>query len=223
VDRKAWLDERRKAAEERFDTVYAPTYDQDDTPITPTHRRFVTLLLESCPPRGRILDAACGTGKYFSMILDGGCDVVGVDQSSGMLAVARAKHAEVPIEKIGLQELAFVTAFDAAICVDAMENVFPEDWPLVLGNLRRALHPGGHLYLTVETIDEHELEDVFEEATAQGVPVVPGEDFRRGGGYHYCPQITQVNTWVIEAGLHVLEEGRSEGEGYGYYHLLTRA
>jgi hypothetical protein len=31
------------------------------------------------------------------------------------------------------------------MCVDAMENVFPEDWPQVLANLRRALRPGGHL------------------------------------------------------------------------------
>jgi SAM-dependent methyltransferase len=223
VDRKAWLDERRRAAEERFDTVYAPTYDENDVPITPTHRRFVTHLLELCPPGGQILDAACGTGKYFPMISEAGCRVVGVDQSSGMLAVACANYAEIPTEKVGLQELAFVADFDAAICVDAMENVFPEDWPLVFGNLPRAMRPGGHLYLTVETIDERELAEVFEEATAQGVPVVQGEHFRRGGGYHYYPPISQVITWLSEAGLQVFDEGRSEGNGYGYTHLLTQA
>ena len=223
MDRKTWLGERRRVAEERFDTVYAPTYDRDDAPMTPTHRRFVARSLESCPPGGQILDAACGTGKYFSMILDAGCRVVGVDQSSGMLGVARAKHADVPTEKIGLQELGFVAAFDAVICVDAMENVFPEDWPLVLGNLRRALRPGGYLYLTVETIDERELAEVFDEATAQGVPVVQGEHFRRGGGYHYYPPIAQVNTWLSQAGLRVLEEDRSDGVGYGYHHFLTQS
>jgi catechol 2,3-dioxygenase-like lactoylglutathione lyase family enzyme len=102
------------------------------------------------------------------------------------------------------------------------ENVFPEDWPLVLRNLRRAVRPGGQVYLTVETIDEWEIEEVFEEASAQGLPVVLGEHFRRGG-YHYYPPIPQVTTWVNEAGLRVLDDGRSEGDGYGYYHLLTRA
>jgi ubiquinone/menaquinone biosynthesis C-methylase UbiE len=77
--------------EERFDTLYAATYDHDDVPITPTHRRLVTNLIQRCPPGGRILDAACGTGKYFAMLLDAGRQPVGADQSAGMLAKARGK------------------------------------------------------------------------------------------------------------------------------------
>jgi predicted peptidase len=67
-----------------------------------------------------------------------------------MLEQARRKHPGVEVEQIGLQELAFRDAFDAAICIDAMEYVPPEDWPVVLGNLRRAARPGGLVYLTVE-------------------------------------------------------------------------
>jgi SAM-dependent methyltransferase len=219
VERSAWLRERRRSAEERFDTLHAPTYDQQEwAVIEPTHRRFVSALIERCPPGGRILDAACGTGKYFGMILDAGRQVVGTDQSEGMLAQARAKYPGVPTEKVGLQELAHVAAFDAAICVDAMEYVFPEDWPLVLGNLRRALRPGGHLYLTVELVDEQELDQAFAEATASGLPVLRGEHTRRGG-YHYYPPLEQVTAWLAEAGLRVVEEARSDD----YYHLLTQA
>lgn len=221
MERKAWIDERRRVTEERFDRD-ASTYDEHDVPITPTHRRFVATLLERCAAGARILDAPCGTGKYFSMVLDAGCRVLGADQSSGMLEVARAKHPGVPTEKVGLQELAFASAFDGAICVDAMENVFPEDWPLVLGNLHRAVRPGGYLYLTVETIDEQEIADVFNEATASGIPVVYGEHVRRGGGYHHYPSLARVSEWVDGAGLRVVEDGRSEGDGYGYYHLLTQ-
>ena len=47
--------------------------------------------------------------------------------------------------------------FDAAICVDAMENVFPEDWPTASLELRRAVRDGGHLYPTVERIDQQKL------------------------------------------------------------------
>ncbi len=222
MDRKAWLDERRRVTEEVFDRD-ASTYDAGDVPITPTHRRFVTRLLEGCPTGARILDAPCGTGKYFSMILDAGRQVLGADQSSGMLQMARTKHPELPTEKVGLQELAYDSEFDAAICVDAMENVFPEDWPLVLGNLRRALRPGGYLYLTVETIDQKEITDVYAEAVAAGLPVVYGEHIRRGGGYHHYPSRAQVDAWVREARLRTVEDGRSEGDGYGYYHLLTQA
>ncbi len=223
VDRRAWLAERRRVAEERYDTLFAATYDQEEGAVSPTHRRFVARLIEQCPPGGRILDAACGTGKYFAMVLDAGRLVVGLDQSAGMLAQARAKHPEVPTEKVGLQELARVAEFDAAICVDAMENVFPEDWPLVLANLRRALRPGGLLYLTVELTGEQELEQAFAGAVARGLPVVRGEHAGRGGGYHYYPSLGQVAAWVRDAGLRVVEEGRSEGDGYGYHHLLAQA
>jgi SAM-dependent methyltransferase len=218
VDRGEWLRERRRVATERYDTLHAATYDQQEwAVISPTHQRFVDQLIQRCPPGGRILDAACGTGKYFGMVLDTGRQVVGTDQSAGMLAQARAKHPEVPTEQVGLQELAFDAEFDAVMCVDAMEQVFPEDWPLVLANLRRALRPGGHLYLTVELIDEQELERAFAEAAASGLPVVRGELTSPGGGYHYYPSLDQVAAWVRDAGLESLEDG----VGDEYYHLLA--
>lgn len=218
MERRAWLDERRRVARERYDTLHAAGYDQQEWgAISPTHRRFVDQLVQRCPPGGRILDAACGTGKYFGMVLDAGRQVVGTDQSAGMLAQAHAKHPEVPTENVGLQELAFDAEFDAAMCVDAMEHVFPEDWPLVLDNLRRALRPGGHLYLTVELIDEQELERGFAEATASGLPVVRGEHTSRGGGYHYYPSLDQVAAWVRDAGLVAMDSG----VGDEYFHLLA--
>src|SRR5262245_8967937 len=220
MDRAEWLRERRRVAEERFDTLHAAGYDQEYGEIGPTHRRFVTRLLDRCPPGGRVLDAACGTGKYFGMVLRAGRTLLGCDQSAGMLAQANAKHPEVPTEKVGLQELAYRGRFDAVLCVDAMENVFPEDWAGVAANLRRALRPGGHLYLTVELADPGELRVVFEEAAAAGAPVVPGE-CHRGGGYHYYPPLDRVRAWLGEAGLTVLEEETDAEEVY--HHLLALA
>jgi SAM-dependent methyltransferase len=221
VDRQTWLRERRRTAEERHDTIHAFTYDDQYGEIGPAHRRFVADLVWRCPPEGTVLDAACGTGKYFGMVLDAGRRVVGTDQSSGMLARARARFPAVPTEKLGLQELAFDAEFDAVMCVDAMENIPPEDWPVVVANLRRALRPGGHLYLTVEEVDQQELDEVFADASARGLPVVRGEEAR--DGYHYYPSREQVTAWLGEAGLAVVAEGYSPGDGYGYLHLLTRA
>jgi SAM-dependent methyltransferase len=223
VDRQSWLRERRQTAEERHDAIHAFTYDDQYGEIGPTHRRFVADLIGRCPPDGTILDAACGTGKYFAMVMDAGRRVVGTDQSSGMLAKARSRFPAVPTEKVGLQELSFDAEFDAVMCVDAMENISPEDWPRVVGNLRRAVRPGGHLYLTVEQVDEQELDRVFAEAAARGLPVVRGEDAGEGAGYHYYPAPEQVTTWLGEAGLAVVAQGYSPGDGYGYLHLLTRA
>lgn len=221
VDREAWLRERRQTAEERHDTIHAFTYDEQHGEIGPTHRRFVADLLERCQPGGTVLDAACGTGKYFAMVLDAGRRVVGTDQSTGMLARARARFPGVPLERVGLQELAFDAEFDAVMCIDAMENIPPEDWPRVVANLRRALRPGGHLYLTVEQVDDEELDRELAEATARGLPVVRGEESR--DGYHYYPSREQVGYWMEEGMLVVVAEGYSPGDGYGYLHLLARA
>jgi ubiquinone/menaquinone biosynthesis C-methylase UbiE len=222
VDRAAWLRERRQTTEERHDAIHAFTYDDEYGEISGTHRRFVADLVERCPPGGTVLDAACGTGKYFAMVLDGGRRVVGTDQSTGMLARARARFPAVPLERVGLQELDFTGEFDAVMCVDAMENIPPEDWPRVLGNLARALRPGGQLYLTVEEVDDQELERALADATAQGLPAVRGELTERGAGYHYYPSREQVAGWLGEAGLVVVAEDDNAGDGYSYWHLLTR-
>jgi ubiquinone/menaquinone biosynthesis C-methylase UbiE len=221
VDREAWLRERRQTAEERHDAIHAFTYDDHYGEIGPTHRRFVADLLERCPPGGVVLDAACGTGKYFAMVTDSGRRVVGTDQSTGMLARARARFPAVPLERVGLQELAFDAEFDAVMCIDAMEHVPPEDWPRVAGNLRRAVRPGGPVYLTVEQVDEGELDALLAEATARGLPVVRGEE--AGDGYHFYPSREQVGGWLEEAGLVVVAEDYSAGDGWGYLHLLTTA
>jgi ubiquinone/menaquinone biosynthesis C-methylase UbiE len=221
MDRRAWLDEHRLRAEEQYD-LYASTYDEDLSPITPTHRRFVEKVIESCPPGSVILDAPCGTGRYFELVLAAGRTVVGIDQSAGMVVQARAKYPEVVVDQTGLQELEFEAAFDAAMCIDAMENVCPEDWPRVLANLHRAVRGGGLIYLTVEQIDSAEIASAFAEATAAALPVVYGEKIWRGGGYHYYPTPGRVYRWLAAEGLEIVEEGISRARAHGYCHILAR-
>jgi len=186
LDRLEWVRQTRLLAQERYDTLHAPTYDEKWGAITPTHEQFLGRFLQLCPPRGCLLDAACGTGKYWPLILAGGRTVLGTDQSRGMLACAQAKFPHVPVAKVGLQELDFREAFDGAICVDALEMVFPEDWQLVLHNLHRAIRHQCYAYFTVELAAEAEVESAFAAGRALGLPVVVGE-WAHEGGYHYYP------------------------------------
>jgi SAM-dependent methyltransferase len=220
MDRRAWLNAQRAGIEERYDRLYAPTFD-DDSPVSSTHLGFVKRVIESCPPGGAILDAPCGTGRYFEQILTAGRTVVGIDQSAGMLARARAQHRDVVLEKRSLHELQFVDDFDGAMCIDAMEYVFPEDWLLVLGNLHKAVRGSGLIYLTIEQVDEEELANVFAEARAEGLPVVYGENLRRGG-YHYYPSPDRVSAWFADEGLEIVGEDVSHGRTYSYRHLLVQ-
>jgi SAM-dependent methyltransferase len=215
--RRAFLDVRRLSHRQRYDELFAATYDRDWGAISPSHEAAVRRLLALTRPGGVVLDAACGTGKYWPLILDSGRTVVGADQSAGMLDVAKAKHPYVPTHVVALQELRFETIFDAVMCVDAMEDVGPEDWPTVLARLRDAAKLGAHLYLTVELLDEDEVRNGYEAARARGEPVVPGEDFD-GTAYHFFPEAGAVHRWIDEADLAIIEEYR----GDDYAHLLVQ-
>ncbi len=218
-DRSAWLRERRAAVEAEYDAE-AAGYDDHPYPAT-SHRSFVLRLLETCPAGGMVLDAPCGTGQYFELVRTSGRQVVGIDQSAGMLANARARQIATRVEQIGLQEMAFDAEFDGAMTIDAMENVPPEDWPLVLANLHRALRPGGHLYLTVEVVDDGEIDAAFADSTGKGWPVVRGEVIEGDtAGYHFYPRPEQVSAWLDAEGLDVVAEAYDQEDGWGYRHLL---
>ena len=108
--------ERRAASTHRFDTLHSPRYDEDWGVISPSHATFVARLAGLVRQGGAVLDAACGTGKYWPALLAAGpvlaralaagLRVTGVDQSAGMLAQGRRKHPEVPSRVVALQDLA---------------------------------------------------------------------------------------------------------------------
>ena len=222
IERQAWLMERRAAVEAAYDAE-AADYDEHPYPVE-MQRAFVSRLLATCPPDGLVLDAPCGTGQYFPLVAAAGCRVVGIDQSAGMLEQARARGIAVELHQVGLQELSFEGRFDAVMTVDAMENVFPEDWPAVLANLRRALRPGGHLYMTVEEIDGAEIDAAFAALTQAGLPAVRGEVIEGDvAGYHFYPGRERVARWLEAEGLEVVDQDTEPQDGWVYWHLLLRA
>ena len=111
----------------------------------------------------------------------------------------------------------FTGVFDGMICVDAMECVFPEDWPLVLANFHRALKSKEHLYFTVEMTSEEDLRSAFIAGKQLGLPLVEGEHAHEGG-YHYYPPLEQVRQWSQEAQFDILAETGADE----YYHFLVR-
>jgi SAM-dependent methyltransferase len=226
TDRDQWLLSLRRRQEQLQDALLATTdYDANWGEVEDTHRRFVERFLSVLPPHGTVLDAACGTGKYFPLILESGRSAVGVDQSEGMIRAARAKFPDVPTDQRDLQDLPYRGRFDGVMCVDAMEGIPPEDWPVVLDRFRGALRPGGWMYLTVELIGDDAPETIDEKARDAGHPVVEGERLLEPDGYyHFYPTVEWVRARLADAEF-VIEgeaEGPWHGEGYAYHHVLTR-
>lgn len=215
MNRLEWIKEKRKMAERRYDTIFATNYDNNWGQIEEIHKKNLLHLLSLIPDGGTILDAACGTGKYWAIITAKRYKVLGIDQSQKMLDNATNKFPDINVEKIGLQEISLNNRFNGIICIDAMENVFPEEWILVLGNFHRALKKDGYLYFTVETISKDETEYALKKGLEMGFPVVEGE-YAHKGGYHYYPSIEKVKEWINSSGFVIVKENTSDG----YEHFI---
>jgi SAM-dependent methyltransferase len=221
MDRLTWLDQRRAAVLASYDHD-APTYDDHGYPNQP-QQEWVARVLRACPGAGKILDAPCGTGRYFPAVAAAGHRVVGADQSAAMLARARARGIAIALDQLRLQELPYAGEFDAVLTIDAMEHVPPEDWPRVLANLHRAARPGGLVYLTVEEVAEPVIYQAFAALTQRGLPAVRGEVIDSDvAGYHYYPSQDRVTGWFNTARLQIIGEGFNQEDGWGYRHFLLQ-
>lgn len=216
ADRRAFIAERRQASVHRFDTLHSPHYDENWGAISPSHAAFAGRLARLTRPGGDVLDAACGTGKYWPALLAAGLRVTGADQSGGMLGQARRKYPGIPARILSLQDLAGTGdlrgRFDGLLCVDALENIAPEDWPGVAIGLAGVLKTQAPAYVTVEVHDGPLAAPVDPRQ-------VPGEHFEGGdGGYHYYPAEDQVRDWLTAAGFRIDDEQEADC----YWHFLLQ-
>lgn len=221
MNRAEWLAERRAAVVRQYNDE-AAEYDTFDYPRQ-TQEEWVARLLRGLPAGAAVLDAPCGTGRYFPIAVAAGVSVTGVDQSAGMLAQASKRGIAAALDQRTLTGLDYHDEFDAVMTIDAMENVPPEDWPVVLGKLRNAVKPGGALYLTVEEVSRDQVDASYRDLSARGVPAVHGEVIEGDvAGYHYYPGRDRVLGWLGQARLEVTAEGYSPADGWAYRHFLLR-
>lgn len=90
-------------------------------------------------PGERVLDVGCGDGTLTAEIKAAGADVLGVDLSDELLAVARMKG--LPVQKMDGHALDFVQEFDAVFSNAALHWMCAPD--LVIAGVARALKPKG--------------------------------------------------------------------------------
>ncbi len=97
-----------------------------------------------------VLDAGCGPGLYAEEILARGAEVIGFDQSVGMVELARARlgdRATLRVHDLS-QPLHWIDDATVDAIVLALVIHHLDDRVAALGELRRVLHPGGHLVLS---------------------------------------------------------------------------
>jgi len=118
-------------------------------------------------PAGRAVDLGCGTGNASAALLRRGLEVVGVDASEPMLAVARRK-LDVPLLLGDMRSVALPGAFDLALSVfDTVNNLLEDgDLAAVARHVHRHLAPGGGWVFDANT--EAGLEALWDGDVAEG-------------------------------------------------------
>jgi ubiquinone/menaquinone biosynthesis C-methylase UbiE len=127
--------------------LWAAGYDEPGNPVIEMEEPAVSSLLEGVPA-GRALDAACGTGRHARRLVDLGHEVIGIDLSPAMLALAADKVPEADFHEGDLTAIAAASdEFDLVVCGLALAHV--PDLGAAVTELSRVLRSGGQLIVSV--------------------------------------------------------------------------
>ena len=116
----------------------------------------VLAVAATLPTHSRILDIGCGNGVPITeALVNAGHRVVGLDSSSGMLALFRVNLPNTPVVKGDARQCPFAACeFDAAISWGMMFHLPRVDQAAVFESVSRALKPSApFLFTAAETAD----------------------------------------------------------------------
>jgi ubiquinone/menaquinone biosynthesis C-methylase UbiE len=125
---------------------WAASYDEPGNQLLDLEQPLVREILDGVPI-GVALDAACGTGRHTAYLASLGHEVIGVDTSPEMLALAREKVPEGEFHEADLHDLPVADkSVDLVVCAIALSHV--HDLLRVLSEFVRVLRPEGHLVIS---------------------------------------------------------------------------
>jgi len=135
-----------------FGPLYLTVYGHRDDAEARRNAPRISKLL-SLRPRSRVLDLACGDGRYARAFSSMGHRVTGLDLSEDLLEEAKQRSPGLPgaptYLRADMREIPFFAQFDAVLSLFTSFGYFDErvDDEKVLEGVERALVPGGRLLL----------------------------------------------------------------------------
>ncbi|RZS34063.1 methyltransferase family protein [Herbihabitans rhizosphaerae] len=114
----------------------------------------VAWLIEQLPPGARVLDVGCGSGlPTAKQLLDGGAEVVGVDESRVMLDLAEQQAPGGQYLQKDFRELDGLGEFDAAVAFFSLLMLGRDEIPQVLSTIASMLRGPKLLLLSMVPAD----------------------------------------------------------------------
>jgi SAM-dependent methyltransferase len=140
-----------------FDARVAVHYDALRGHPSEVSAAIASTIAREAVPGARLLELGIGTGRIALPVAAAGCEVVGVDLSSEMLAslaprLRRGAGAPVSLVRGNIAALPFrARTFDGVMATHVLHLV--PDWRAALGELARVLRPEGLILLGRDWVD----------------------------------------------------------------------
>lgn len=112
--------------------------------------RWLARFAARLPAGGRVLDLGCGAGEPIARwFIAEGFDVTGVDFSTAMLEIARARWPDGDWREADMRTLDLGETFDGLVAWDSFFHLSPRDQRACIARMAGHLAPNGSLLLTV--------------------------------------------------------------------------
>jgi SAM-dependent methyltransferase len=169
----------------RYDS-FAPFYDHVVGDRDGVARLLVRLIRRYNPKARDVLELGCGSGSMLRL-LTRHFNVVGIDNSKGMLSIARTKASKARLVLGDITRFHLPERFDAVLCpFDTINHVTSfAAWKRVFANAHKHLRPNGVFIFDVNTerkMEDYRADPVTADVEADVVSMVQVERTRR---YHY--------------------------------------
>lgn len=127
---------------------YARAYSSRFHPLHLFHRRRLDRFSSLIPEQSRVLDAGCDAGVLASLLVEKGCQVVGVDVRAPSVKLARQRCPEGQFYVRDIRNLRLDQRFDVVVCTDVLEHLVESERKRAVSRLLAHLEPGGLIVIS---------------------------------------------------------------------------